>query len=62
LNAATDAHESWAKNDSNFTGIDLSPMSVAMSSRRFQLFGYPGSFVLGDARKLPFEDGSFDFA
>src|ERR1043166_7756170 len=48
----------WAKNGSHFTGIDLSPMSVAMSARRFQLFGYPGSFVLGDARKLPFADGS----
>jgi len=52
----------WAKAGCEYTGIDLSPMSIDMTSRRFKLFGLRGTFVLGDARKLPFASGSFDFA
>jgi SAM-dependent methyltransferase len=51
----------WAKKGASYTAIDLSPMSIEMISRRFQLFGYDGTFVLGDARHLPFPDQFFDF-
>jgi SAM-dependent methyltransferase len=51
----------WAKHGSSYTGVDLSPMSIKMSARRFELFGYDGTFVLSDARHLPFADEMFDF-
>jgi ubiquinone/menaquinone biosynthesis C-methylase UbiE len=51
----------WAKTGCSYTAVDLSPMSIEMTSRRFELFGYSGAFLLGDARRLPFGDGSFDF-
>jgi SAM-dependent methyltransferase len=51
----------WAKTGCAYTAVDLSPMSVKMTSRRFALFGYQGSFIEGDSRQLPLADESFDF-
>lgn len=52
----------WAKTGCTFTGVDLSPMSIEMTSRRFALFGYQGTFLSADGRTLPFKDEFFDFA
>lgn len=52
----------WAKTGCRFNAVDLSPMSIKMTSTRFGLFGHKGNFILGDGRQLPFADASFDYA
>jgi ubiquinone/menaquinone biosynthesis C-methylase UbiE len=42
------------------TGIDLSEAMVADAARRVAGLGLPVDFRVGDARELPFEEGSFD--
>jgi SAM-dependent methyltransferase len=51
----------WARTGCSYTAVDLSPFSIQMTSRRFRLFGYAGTFVQADARHLPFANGMFDF-
>lgn len=47
----TDAEE-FAKAGAIYTGMDLSPSSVALAMRRFNLRGLTGSFVVGNAEHL----------
>lgn len=42
------------------TGVDLSPRSLALTRRRFDLVGIPADLRVADAERLPFLDGSFD--
>ena len=42
------------------TGLDLTPGMVARAEERARRRGLGGRFVIGDARSLPFPDGSFD--
>lgn len=42
------------------TGIDLSPRSLALTRRRFELAGLEADLRVADAEALPFPDGSFD--
>ncbi len=57
---ATDGFE-FAKNGAHYTGIDLTPNSIAMAKERFQLFNVPGSFHVVNAEEgFPFPDNSFD--
>jgi len=43
------------------TGIDLSPSSLALAKKNFQLFKYKGFFKTDDAENLSFKPKSFDF-
>jgi SAM-dependent methyltransferase len=43
------------------TGLDLAPNHVYLTNRRKQLFHLSGRIIHGDAERLPFEDGTFDF-
>ena len=43
------------------TAVDLSPTSVEATRRRLELKGLSARIIEGDAEKLPFENGSFDF-
>ncbi len=36
-----------------YTGIDLSPQSLEIARRRFEVFGLEGDLILGNAEKLP---------
>jgi SAM-dependent methyltransferase len=51
----------WAKQGAQVTAVDLAPMSVAMTRRRFATLGLHGAVVQSDGRTLPFEDGAFDY-
>ncbi|MFN3386376.1 MAG: class I SAM-dependent methyltransferase [Candidatus Thermochlorobacter sp.] len=42
------------------TDLDLSETHLELAQKRFALYGFTGTFVLGDAENLPFDDSSFD--
>lgn len=50
----------FARGGARVTGLDLTPQSVALARRRFDLSAMPGTFLAGDAENLPFPDRSFD--
>jgi 2-polyprenyl-3-methyl-5-hydroxy-6-metoxy-1,4-benzoquinol methylase len=53
--------ELLARARARLTSIDLSPTSIEATTRRLALHGLEADVRLGDAERLPFEDGSFDF-
>ncbi len=42
------------------SGLDLTPGMVGRAEARARRHGFEGSFLVGDARSLPFPDGCFD--
>jgi ubiquinone/menaquinone biosynthesis C-methylase UbiE len=51
----------FARNGANYTGVDLTPNSVALTRERFQVFGAPGRFEVANAEEgLPLADASVD--
>ena len=51
----------WARAGADVTAVDLNPVAVAQTRRRFELQGLEGSIEEADGRRLPFEDASFDY-
>jgi ubiquinone/menaquinone biosynthesis C-methylase UbiE len=51
----------WAKRGMNVTAIDLNPVAVEQTKRRFELYGLNGSIRMVDANDLPFLDDEFDY-
>lgn len=52
----------WAQHDARVTAIDLNPVAVAQTRRRFELFGLHGDIREADGGRLPFADNTFDYA
>src|ERR1044071_8414907 len=50
----------FARGGARVTGIDLTPRSVEIARRRFDLYGAKGEFAIGDAENVPFPGESFD--
>ena len=50
----------FARAGARVTGIDLTPRSVELTSRRFELYGFKGHFEVGDAENLRFTNDTFD--
>jgi ubiquinone/menaquinone biosynthesis C-methylase UbiE len=50
----------FARGGAIFTGVDLTPRSIEIARKRFEVYRQAGEFVLGDAEKLNFPDESFD--
>lgn len=50
----------FARGGAFVTGIDLTPQSIDLVKRRFQLEGIPVDARVSDAENLPFADNSFD--
>jgi ubiquinone/menaquinone biosynthesis C-methylase UbiE len=51
----------FARNGANYIGVDLTPKSVELTRERFEVFGVPGRFEVGNAEEgLPFSDASVD--
>ena len=50
----------FARGGAICTGVDLTPRSIEISRRRFDLYEVPGTFLITDGEKLPFADNSFD--
>jgi SAM-dependent methyltransferase len=52
----------WAKQGAQVTAVDLNPVAVAQTQRRFELFELPGDVREVDGERLPFADATFDYA
>lgn len=50
----------FARGGARVTGVDLTPRSIEIARRRFEVYGLPGEFAIGDAEGLSFPDLSFD--
>lgn len=50
----------FARGGARVTGVDLSPRSLALTRRRFELAGLRAPLCVADAEALPFPDSSFD--
>jgi SAM-dependent methyltransferase len=51
----------WAKKGAEVTAIDLNPVSIKQTRRRFDLLDLKGDIRQADAEALPFPDNSFDY-
>ena len=52
----------WARNGATITAVDLNPVAVEQTTRRFEIFGLEGDIRQSDANGLPFADAAFDYA
>jgi SAM-dependent methyltransferase len=52
----------WARHGARVAAVDLSPVSVEQTRRRFKIFGLEGEIREADAENLPFTDRSFEYA
>lgn len=52
----------WARNGAAMTAVDLNPVAVQQTTRRFEIFGLDGDVRQSDANALPFADAEFDYA
>src|ERR1700687_3007812 len=50
----------FARGGAKVTGIDLTPRSIEISRRHFEVYGERGDFAISDCEKLPFQSESFD--
>lgn len=51
----------WARQGAVITAVDLNPVAVAQTRRRFEIFGHSGEIREADAARLPFADDTFDY-
>ncbi len=51
----------WAKQGARVTAVDLNPVAIAQTRRRFEVFGLDGNIEEMDANALRFPDASFDY-
>lgn len=51
----------WVGNGARVTAVDLNPVSITQTRKRFKLFGLEGRIQQEDANSLSFPDGSFDY-
>lgn len=50
----------FARGGAIVTGVDLTPRSIEIARRRFEVYGLTGEFAIGDGETLSFPDASFD--
>lgn len=53
---------SWASRGARMTAVDLNPVAVAQTRRRFEVFGLDGDIRQADGEGLPFATDTFDYA
>jgi SAM-dependent methyltransferase len=51
----------WALHGAEVSAVDLNPVAIAQSRRRFEVFGLSGIIQQMDANVLQFDDASFDY-
>lgn len=51
----------WSSRGAHVTAVDLNPVAVEQTQRRFKTLGHSGTVRQEDARKLSFSSASFDF-
>ncbi|MGI9498847.1 MAG: class I SAM-dependent methyltransferase [Geminicoccaceae bacterium] len=52
----------WALRGAKIAAVDLNPVAIAETRRRFDLFGLDGAIEEADGENLAFEDAHFDYA
>jgi SAM-dependent methyltransferase len=52
----------WATRGARMTAVDLNPVAIAQTRRRFEVFGLEGDIREADAEQLPFAGDHFSFA
>lgn len=52
----------WAQRGAKLTAVDLNPVAVAQSRRRFEVFALDGEIEEADGERLPLTDATFDYA
>lgn len=52
----------FARGGALVTGVDLTPRSIEIARRRFEVSGFTGEFAIGDGENLSFPDASFEVA
>jgi O-antigen/teichoic acid export membrane protein/ubiquinone/menaquinone biosynthesis C-methylase UbiE len=50
----------FARGGSRVIGIDITPRSIEIARKRFEVYDLDGAFAIGDAENLAFPDHSFD--
>ena len=50
----------FVRGGARVTGVDLTPRSIEIARRRFEVYGFTGEFLTGDCEDLSFPDASFD--
>jgi 2-polyprenyl-3-methyl-5-hydroxy-6-metoxy-1,4-benzoquinol methylase len=51
----------WAQHGADVTAVDLNPVAISQTRRRFESYGLAGDIREADAENLAFEDNTFDF-
>lgn len=54
-------HLAMAMRGAAMHGIDLTPVNYEVTKKRFEIYGMASELSVGDAEKLPYPDGYFDF-
>jgi ubiquinone/menaquinone biosynthesis C-methylase UbiE len=51
----------WAKHGALVTAVDLNPIAVQQTRKRFDVYGLSGNIQEADGEHLPFADNTFDY-
>jgi ubiquinone/menaquinone biosynthesis C-methylase UbiE len=51
----------WVRNGSSVTAVDLNPVAIEQTKKRFELAGLSGTIQMEDANNLSFGDETFDY-
>jgi SAM-dependent methyltransferase len=51
----------WAAQGACVTAVDLNPVAIEKTKRRFEIFSYKGDILESDGESLPLPENSFDF-
>jgi SAM-dependent methyltransferase len=51
----------WARQGARITAVDLNPVAIEQTTRRFALYGLPGIIRRENAHRLSFPDSNFDY-
>jgi len=52
----------WASHGAEITAVDLNPVAIAMTRKRFEFFNLRGAIEEADGEALSFADDTFDYA
>jgi ubiquinone/menaquinone biosynthesis C-methylase UbiE len=52
----------WAQHGALVTAVDLNPVAIQQTRKRFEVYGLQGDIREADGEQLPFADDTFDYA
>jgi ubiquinone/menaquinone biosynthesis C-methylase UbiE len=51
----------WANHGAQITAVDLNPVAIVMTKKRFEIFNLAGDIREADGEQLPFANDTFDY-